>query len=106
MKIIDFGTVKVIINFISTIIATSHYLSPEILLGQGYSFSYDYWSIGIVFKEMTYKKYPFGNHSNDIMKFIMILCILLVLFFLTIINLNILIYLLMSYYQKSQKKIL
>ena len=64
MKIIDFGTVKVIIDFISTIIGTSHYLSPEILLGQGYSFSYDYWSIGIVFNEMTYKKYPFGNHSN------------------------------------------
>ena len=64
MKIKDFGTVKVIIDFISTIIGTSHYLSPEILLGQGYSFSYDYWSIGIVFNEKTYKKYPFGNHSN------------------------------------------
>ena len=68
MKIIDFGTVKVIIDFISTIIGTPHYLSPEILLGQGYSFSCDYWSIGVVIYEMTYKKYPFGNHSNDIME--------------------------------------
>ena len=68
IKLIDFGTAKFITDFTSTIIGTPHYLSPEILLGQGYSFSCDYWSIGVVIYEMTYKKYPFGNHSNDIME--------------------------------------
>ena len=48
IKLIDFGTTKFITDFTNTVIGTPHYLSPEILLGQGYSFSCDYWSIGVV----------------------------------------------------------
>ena len=68
IKLIDFGTAKFITDFTSTVIGTPHYLSPEILLGQGYSFSCDYWSIGIVAYEITYKCYPFGGHSKDVME--------------------------------------
>jgi len=55
-------------DFTSTVIGTPHYLSPEILLGQGYSFSCDYWSLGVVIYEMVYKCYPFGGHSKDVME--------------------------------------
>ena len=48
IKLIDFGTTKFITDFTNTVIGTPYYLSPEILLGQGYSFSCDYWSIGVV----------------------------------------------------------
>ena len=46
--LIDFGTAIFITDFTNIVIGTTHYLSPEILLGQGYSFSCDYWSIGVV----------------------------------------------------------
>ena len=68
IKLIDFGTAKFITDFTNTVIGTPHYLSPEILLGQGYSFSCDYWSIGVVAYEMIYKCYPFGGHSKDVME--------------------------------------
>jgi cGMP-dependent protein kinase len=30
-----------------TIIGTPHYMAPEVILGEGYTFMVDYWSIGI-----------------------------------------------------------
>ena len=67
IKLIDFGTSKIINDYTSTVIGTPHYMSPEILSGRGYSFSCDYWSVGIVSYEIFYKKFPFGNDANDIM---------------------------------------
>ena len=29
-----------------TIIGTPHYMAPEVILGEGYTFSIDYWAIG------------------------------------------------------------
>lgn len=46
MKLIDFGTVKEINDRTMTVIGTPHYMAPEVILGEGYSFSIDYWSIG------------------------------------------------------------
>lgn len=48
MKLIDYSTVKKINDITSTIIGTPHYMAYEMLCGEGYSFSIDYWSIGIV----------------------------------------------------------
>lgn len=46
MKIIDFGTAKQIVDRTMTIIGTPHYMAPEVILGEGYTFSIDFWSIG------------------------------------------------------------
>ena len=68
LKLIDFGTAKRIKDFTSTIIGTAYYISPEILVGKGYSYSCDYWSIGIITFEIYYNYYPFGNEANDPME--------------------------------------
>ena len=43
-------------------------MSPEILKGKGYSFSCDFWSIGIVSYEIFYKCVPFGNNAKEVME--------------------------------------
>ena len=68
IKLIDFGTSKIMNDFTSTVIGTPHYMSPEILNGRGYSFSCDYWSIGIVTYEIFYRCFPFGDHARDVME--------------------------------------
>ena len=70
IKLIDFGTAKNLQKDekTHTIIGTPNFIPPEVLLGKGYSFSCDYWSIGVVAYEMIYKCYPFGGHSKDVME--------------------------------------
>jgi len=68
LKMIDFGTSKLINDFAQTIIGTPHYIAPEILIGKGYSFTSDYWSVGICMYEIFYGNYPFGNEANDILE--------------------------------------
>lgn len=65
MKMIDFGTAIVVKDFTTTITGTPHYIAPEVLLGKGYSFSADYWSIGITAFEIFFNYYPFGNKATD-----------------------------------------
>ena len=66
LKMIDFGTAKVLTNYTSTVIGTPHYIAPEILQGKGYSLSCDFWSVGICMYEIFYGFYPFGNSANDV----------------------------------------
>ena len=61
IKLIDFGASKIVNDYTSTIIGTPHYIAPEILEGRGYSYSCDFWSIGILTYEMIYGFLPFGN---------------------------------------------
>ena len=68
LQLIDFGTAKKIKDFTCTIIGTAYYISPEILTGKGYSYSCDYWSLGIITFEIYYNYYPFGNEANDPME--------------------------------------
>lgn len=52
LKIIDMGTCKSLktsnANKTYTIIGTPNYMAPEILSGNGYSYSVDLWSLGII----------------------------------------------------------
>ena len=68
IKIIDFGTAKIIKDFTYTMTGTPYYIGPEVLKGKGYSFSCDYWSIGIIAYEIYYNCYPFGNEATDPME--------------------------------------
>jgi len=46
MKLIDFGTAKEITDRTTTIIGTPHYMAPEVIIGEGYTFAIDFWSVG------------------------------------------------------------
>ena len=68
LKMIDFGTAKVLTDYTSTVIGTPHYIAPEILQGRGYSLSCDFWSVGICMYEIFYGSYPFGNYANEVIE--------------------------------------
>ena len=59
IKLIDFGTAKEISDRTNTIIGTPHYMAPEIILGEGYSFQVDIWSIAICMFEFVCGGVPF-----------------------------------------------
>lgn len=68
LKVIDFGSAFTIKNFTSTITGTPHYIAPEVLMGKGYSYSCDYWSVGIIAHEIFYNYFPFGNEATEPME--------------------------------------
>ena len=68
LKMIDFGTAKVLTDYTSTVIGTPHYIAPEILQGKGYSLSCDFWSVGICMYEIFYGMYPFGHYANEVIE--------------------------------------
>ncbi len=47
LKLIEIATAKEIIDRTNTIIGTPHYMAPEVILGESYSFQIDIWSITI-----------------------------------------------------------
>jgi cGMP-dependent protein kinase len=65
MKLIDFGTAKYISDRTSTIIGTPHYMAPELLFGEGYSFSADFWSCAVCMYEFVCGGLPFGENEED-----------------------------------------
>lgn len=65
LKLIDFGVSKKIKGFTKSLVGTPHYLAPEIILGEEYNFSVDYWSMGICLYEIFYGYFPFGNMANS-----------------------------------------
>ena len=67
IKLIDFGTAKAINDRTKTIIGTPHYMVPEVILGEGYSFKVDFLSIAICMYEFMYGGIPFGENHEEAM---------------------------------------
>lgn len=68
IKICDLGFAKLMISKAQrtyTIVGTPHYMAPEMILGKGYSFPVDHYSIGVIAYVCFYGKYPFGDGLDD-----------------------------------------
>ena len=68
MRLIDMGTAKFLKGKggrTYTIIGTPHYMAPEILIGKGYSYSVDLWSIGICLYEFMCGGVPYAEDADD-----------------------------------------
>ncbi|KAG9353229.1 hypothetical protein JZ751_017805 [Albula glossodonta] len=68
IKIADFGMCKENMigeNRATTFCGTPDYIAPEILLGQKYTFSVDWWSFGVLVFEMLIGQSPFHGDDED-----------------------------------------
>ena len=62
------GTAKILTGLNGktfTIIGTPHYMAPEILIGTGYTYSVDLWSIGVCLYEFLCGSVPFAEDVDD-----------------------------------------
>lgn len=70
-KIADLGFAKQMEEreIAKTILGTSVTMAPEVLEEKPYGFVADIWSIGVVFYQLIYGKYPFyGKNDYDLLK--------------------------------------
>uniref|UniRef100_A0A8D0CDS4 Protein kinase C n=1 Tax=Scleropages formosus TaxID=113540 RepID=A0A8D0CDS4_SCLFO len=68
IKIADFGMCREKMfgeNRATTFCGTPDYIAPEILLGQRYSFSVDWWSFAVLLYEMLIGQSPFHGDDED-----------------------------------------
>ena len=65
IKLLDFGTAKILKDKTKSIIGTPQYMAPEVIMGDYYSFEIDYWSIGVCLYEFYCGNIPFGENAND-----------------------------------------
>lgn len=71
-KVVDFGFAKELTGEegmrTHTLCGTPDYLAPEVILGTGHSFGFDWWCIGIFIYELTAGWPPFMDDDGDAMK--------------------------------------
>ena len=51
-----------------TLVGTPCYTAPEVLLGRGYCYQADYWSLGICLFELICGFLPYGEDAKDLME--------------------------------------
>lgn len=64
LRLIDFGSSTFEDEYHSNVVSTRHYRAPEILLGMGWSFPCDIWSIGCILIEFFTGDALFKTHDN------------------------------------------
>ncbi|KAL3135779.1 hypothetical protein ABBQ32_007343 [Trebouxia sp. C0010 RCD-2024] len=64
IKVIDFGSATFSDQYHSTVVSTRHYRAPEVILGLGWSFEADIWSIGCILVELVTGDALFQTHEN------------------------------------------
>lgn len=73
LKLVDMGTAKFLKQSVDgsyertfTVVGTPHYTAPEIIQQKGYTFTADYWSLGILLYEVAVGGVPFGAEESDV----------------------------------------
>ena len=65
IKLIDFGTSKLVQGRTYTLVGTPHYMAPEVIVGKGYGKMADLWSVGICLYEFLCGQVPYGEEEED-----------------------------------------
>ena len=66
LKLIDFGSAKVVTGRTRTVIGTPQFMAPEIVLGKAYSAAADMWSLGVLLYDMLCGGVPWGEGQEDV----------------------------------------
>ncbi|KAK3995964.1 dual specificity protein kinase lkh1 [Cladorrhinum sp. PSN332] len=64
IRLIDFGSATFQDEYHSSVVSTRHYRAPEIILGLGWSYPCDIWSIGCILVEFYTGDALFQTHDN------------------------------------------
>lgn len=64
IKLIDFGSATFEAHHHSAVISTRHYRAPEVILGLGWTYPCDLWSIGCILVELYTGQALFQTHEN------------------------------------------
>ncbi|KAI7907414.1 kinase-like domain-containing protein [Cokeromyces recurvatus] len=64
IRLIDFGSATFEQDYHSNVVSTRHYRAPEIILGLGWSYPCDIWSIGCILVEFLTGDALFQTHDN------------------------------------------
>ncbi|GAV78347.1 Pkinase domain-containing protein [Cephalotus follicularis] len=64
IKLIDFGSTAFDDQNHSSIVSTRHYRAPEVILGLGWSYPCDLWSVGCILVELCLGEALFQTHDN------------------------------------------
>ncbi|GAA6031783.1 hypothetical protein JCM8097_001988 [Rhodosporidiobolus ruineniae] len=64
IQLIDFGSATFENDYHATVVSTRHYRAPEIILGMGWSYACDMWSIGCILVEFITGEALFQTHEN------------------------------------------
>lgn len=65
IRLIDFGTAKVVSGRTYTMVGTPHYMAPEVITGKGYTMAADFWSLGVMIYEFLCGVVPFGEEVDE-----------------------------------------
>jgi len=64
IKLIDFGSATFENHYHSAIVSTRHYRAPEVILGLGWTYPCDVWSVGCILVELLTGDALFQTHEN------------------------------------------
>uniref|UniRef100_A0A2P2MPD7 Serine/threonine-protein kinase AFC2 isoform X2 n=1 Tax=Rhizophora mucronata TaxID=61149 RepID=A0A2P2MPD7_RHIMU len=64
IKVIDFGSTTYERQDQNYIVSTRHYRAPEVILGLGWSYPCDVWSVGCILVELCTGEALFQTHEN------------------------------------------
>ncbi|KAI9598428.1 kinase-like domain-containing protein [Syncephalis fuscata] len=64
IRLIDFGSATFEKEYHSAVVSTRHYRAPEIIIGCGWSFPCDIWSVGCILVEFFTGEALFQTHDN------------------------------------------